>query len=48
MKVPLVVRLSGTRAEEGRTLLKENGIEPGISGWDAAQKIVELTRSGVR
>jgi succinyl-CoA synthetase beta subunit len=48
MKVPLVVRLSGTRAEEGRKLLKENGIEPGNSGWDAAQKIVELTSSVAR
>jgi succinyl-CoA synthetase beta subunit len=44
MQVPLVVRLSGTRAEEGRKILKENGIEPGASAWEAAQKIVELTR----
>ena len=44
MKLPLVVRLSGTRAEEGRAILKENGIEPGVSAWEAAQKIVELTR----
>lgn len=46
MKVPLVVRLSGTRAEEGRVILKENGIEPGVSAWEAAQKIVQLTSSG--
>jgi succinyl-CoA synthetase beta subunit len=44
MRLPLVVRLSGTNEEEGRAILKENGIEPGASGWDAAQKIVELTR----
>ncbi len=44
MKVPLVVRLSGTRADEGRQILKQNGIEPGVSAWEAAQKIVELTR----
>ncbi len=44
MKLPLVVRLSGTNEEEGRAILKENGIEPGASGWDAAQKIVEMTR----
>jgi succinyl-CoA synthetase beta subunit len=43
MKVPLVVRLSGTRAEEGREILKRNGIEPGASAWEAEQKIVELT-----
>jgi succinyl-CoA synthetase beta subunit len=44
MKLPLVVRLSGTNEEEGRAILKENGIAPGASGWDAARKIVELTR----
>jgi succinyl-CoA synthetase beta subunit len=45
MKLPLVVRMSGTREEEGRAILKENGIEPGVNAWEAAQKIVELTRS---
>jgi len=44
MKVPLVVRLSGTREEEGRAVLKQNGIEPGANAWEAAQKIVALTR----
>jgi succinyl-CoA synthetase beta subunit len=44
MSLPLVVRLSGTNEEEGRAILKENGIAPGASGWEAAQKIVELTR----
>ncbi|HKW59781.1 MAG TPA: ADP-forming succinate--CoA ligase subunit beta [Candidatus Dormibacteraeota bacterium] len=47
MKVPLVVRLSGTHEEEGREILKEHGIEPGVSGWEAAKKIVELTGAGV-
>jgi succinyl-CoA synthetase beta subunit len=48
MKLPLVVRMSGTREEEGRAILKQNGIEPGVSGWEAAKKIVELSspRSG--
>jgi len=46
MKLPLVVRLSGTNEEEGREFLKRNGIEPGVSGWEAAKKIVELTRAG--
>ncbi|HEV8596673.1 MAG TPA: ADP-forming succinate--CoA ligase subunit beta [Candidatus Dormibacteraeota bacterium] len=45
MKLPLVVRMSGTREEEGRDILKQNGIEPGVSGWEAAKKIVELTQS---
>jgi succinyl-CoA synthetase beta subunit len=48
MKLPLVVRMSGTRQEEGRAILKQSGIEPGVSGWEAAKKIVELSspRSG--
>jgi succinyl-CoA synthetase beta subunit len=46
MKLPLVVRMSGTREEEGRQILKENGIEPGANAWEAAQKIVTLTRQG--
>jgi len=44
LRLPLVVRLSGTNEEEGREILKSNGIEPGASAWEAAQKIVELTR----
>jgi succinyl-CoA synthetase beta subunit len=46
MKLPLVVRLSGTRMEEGRAILLQNGIEPGVSAWEAAQKIVDLTKAG--
>ena len=45
MKLPLVVRMSGTREEEGRAILKANGIEPGANAWEAAQKIVELTQA---
>ena len=48
MMLPLVVRLSGTREEEGREILRKNGIEPGVSGWEAAKKIVELAQAGVR
>jgi len=48
MKLPLVVRLSGTNEEEGRAILKQHGIEPGVNAWEAAQKIVELTRAGAR
>jgi succinyl-CoA synthetase beta subunit len=47
LKLPLVVRLSGTREEEGREILKQNGIEPGANAWEAAQKIVDLTKAGV-
>ncbi len=45
MKLPLVVRLSGTNEEEGREILKRHGIEPGVNAWAAAQKIVQLTQS---
>jgi succinyl-CoA synthetase beta subunit len=45
MKLPLVVRLSGTREEEGRAILRQHEIEPGVSAWEAAEKIVQLTRS---
>jgi succinyl-CoA synthetase beta subunit len=45
MKLPLVVRMSGTNEEEGRAILKQNGIEPGASAWEAAKKIVKLTSS---
>ncbi len=48
MKLPLVVRLSGTREEEGRAILRENGIEPGANAWEAAQKIVALTSAVAR
>jgi succinyl-CoA synthetase beta subunit len=44
MKLPLVVRLSGTNEAEGKAILRENGIEPGDNGWEAAQKIVGLAR----
>ena len=47
MKLPLVVRMSGTNEGEGRAILKQNGIEPGASAWEAAQKIVELTKARV-
>ncbi|MBI5410804.1 MAG: ADP-forming succinate--CoA ligase subunit beta [Nitrospirae bacterium] len=45
INVPLVVRLQGTNAEEGRTLLKESGLKLDVANdlWDAAQKIVALT-----
>jgi succinyl-CoA synthetase beta subunit len=40
---PIVVRMTGTREEEGRKLLQEAGITPGVSAPDAARRIVELT-----
>ena len=43
--VPLVVRLQGTNAEEGRKLLAEAGLKLEVANdlWEAAQKIVKLT-----
>jgi succinyl-CoA synthetase beta subunit len=43
---PLVVRMTGTREEEGRALLQEAGITPAVSATEAAQKIVALTGDG--
>jgi succinyl-CoA synthetase beta subunit len=42
VKVPLVVRMTGTNEEEGRKILSDNGITPGTSAPEAAEKIVEL------
>jgi succinyl-CoA synthetase beta subunit len=46
VSVPLVVRLQGTNAEEGRRLLVESGLALEVADdlWEAAQKIVALTR----
>jgi succinyl-CoA synthetase beta subunit len=43
--VPLVVRLQGTNAEEGRKLLAESGLKLDVADdlWEAAKKIVKLT-----
>jgi succinyl-CoA synthetase beta subunit len=40
---PIVVRMTGTREEEGRKLLRDAGITPGVSAPEAARTIVELT-----
>ena len=42
LTLPLVVRLTGTREEEGRRLLHEAGITPEASATAAARKVVEL------
>ncbi len=45
LKLPLVVRLTGTREEEGRKLLQDAGITPEATATQAARKVVELARS---
>jgi len=48
IKVPLVVRMTGTREAEGRQILQAAGITPAVSAPEAASKIVELTSGGSR
>jgi succinyl-CoA synthetase beta subunit len=47
VKVPLVVRLEGTNAAEGRRLLAESGIrlEVAATMWEGARKIVKLVKA---
>jgi len=44
IKLPVVVRLQGTNAEEGRKLLLESGLKVDVATdlWEAAQKIVAM------
>ena len=42
--IPIVVRLSGTNAEEGLALLKETGLPTVSSMSEAAQKAIELSK----
>ncbi|TMG38431.1 MAG: ADP-forming succinate--CoA ligase subunit beta [Chloroflexi bacterium] len=46
LKLPLVVRMTGTREEEGRQLLREAGITPEASATVAARRVVELAAAG--
>lgn len=48
LKLPLVVRMTGTREEEGRQLLREAGITPEATATGAARKIVEMAGSAGR
>ena len=48
LTVPLVVRLTGTREDEGRRLLQEAGITPKSTATEAAHTVVELAREASR
>ncbi len=48
LSLPLVVRLTGTREEEGRRLLQEAGIKPEASATAAARHVVELAAGARR
>ena len=42
IRVPVVLRLEGTRAEEGRALLVGSPLTPATTMQEAAEKIVAL------
>jgi len=44
IKVPIVVRMAGTNAEEGRKLLEGTNLVPAAGPIEAAEKIIELAR----
>jgi succinyl-CoA synthetase beta subunit len=44
LKLPLVVRMTGTREEEGRQLLAEAGIAPEVTATAAARKVVSMAK----
>ena len=48
LNVPLVVRLDGTNAEEGKTMLASSGLNLEVAGtmWEGAQRIVALAGKG--
>ena len=45
IRVPIVVRMAGTRAEEGRALLEGTNLTPAAGPIEAAQKIIELAHA---
>lgn len=48
IRVPIVVRMAGTRSEEGRKLLEGTNLIPAEGPIEAAEKIVELVRRAQR
>ncbi len=44
MTLPIVVRMAGTRAEEGLDILKGSSLVPEASPVEAARKIIALTK----
>ncbi|MPZ14252.1 MAG: ADP-forming succinate--CoA ligase subunit beta [Chloroflexi bacterium] len=43
VNVPIVVRMAGTRGEQGRKMLEGSSLVPAASPIEAAEKIIELT-----
>jgi succinyl-CoA synthetase beta subunit len=48
IRVPIVVRMAGTRSEEGRRLLEGTNLTPAAGPIEAAEKIIELAHAGQR
>ncbi len=50
LNIPLVVRLDGTNAEEGKKLLASSGLNLEVAGtmWEGAQRIVSLSGGAAR
>ena len=48
IKVPIVVRMAGTRSAEGRELLKGTNLTAAEGPIEAARKIIELAHAGGR
>jgi succinyl-CoA synthetase beta subunit len=46
IKVPIVVRMAGTRSEEGLKILEGTNLVPAAGPIEAAEKIIELARAG--
>jgi succinyl-CoA synthetase beta subunit len=46
VNIPMVVRLSGVHEEEGRAILKENGIDAYSNMTDAVEKVAVLDKEG--
>lgn len=44
IRVPIVIRMSGTRAAEGREMLKGTNLIPAATAQEAARKIIELVK----
>jgi succinyl-CoA synthetase beta subunit len=45
IKVPIVVRMAGTRADEGLSLLEGSRLVPAGSPVEAAEKIIQLANA---
>jgi succinyl-CoA synthetase beta subunit len=45
IKVPIVVRMAGTNAEEGRKILEGTNLVPAAGPIEAAEKIIELAKA---